>query len=62
MSMNPGSIIVLLVLIVCVALIIRNIIKKHKAGSGGCGCGCGCDGSSSNGSCCSSKGNKAINK
>ena len=30
MSMNPGSILILLVLIVCVALIIRSLIKIIK--------------------------------
>lgn len=48
--MNFGSICVLIVLIIIVALIIRGMIKDHKAGKsamcGDCECGGGCDGKS----------------
>ena len=41
--MNPGTIVVLAVLILAVGAVIRKMIKDKKAGKNSCSCGCeGC--------------------
>ena len=40
LAANLGTIIVVLILAVVVALVIRKMVKDKKAGRSGCGCGC----------------------
>ncbi|MEE0547286.1 MAG: FeoB-associated Cys-rich membrane protein [Peptococcaceae bacterium] len=61
--MNPrkecwrvGSFFTVLVLIVCLAFIIRHMVRQHK--NGGFGCGCGCSGCSSAHASCSCQNQK----
>lgn len=43
LSVNIGSIVVILVLALVVFAIVRHMVKQKRIGKGGCGCGCeGC--------------------
>lgn len=49
--MNPGSWVILAVLVLIVALAIRSIVKDHKSGKGSCGGCTGCSGGPRPASC-----------
>jgi hypothetical protein len=49
--MNLGSWVILAVLVLCVALAIRSIVRDHKNGKGSCGGCTGCSGGKKPASC-----------
>ena len=49
--MNAGSWVILAILVLCVALAIRSIVRDHKSGKGSCGGCTGCTGGQKPASC-----------